>query len=980
MDEKNKPDEEKKRNSDKDKKNEEINEKYNKSSNIYIINSYNNETHTIQNEENDIYEHIIKYNIRDLPFPLNSYYFDDKNMKPNNNCNDIIINNIDMSEFVHKNDTSNVNVNKLSFSINTKKNDNINYNDSCYNYTTTGNNYISSLDTNNKNYCKQNCNILNISKDNINEKYHVNKNHYISLVKHENQENKNNNENTQNHYEFLYNMDNIKLTGTSVILTNDNSKYIYKLIPFFKNGEAQFYVKVIEAYNDIYKQKERKTPLQDVEIYDNKNNDDINKNNDDNNKNNDDINKNNDDNNKNNDDINKNNDDNNKNNDDINKNNDDNNKNNDDNNKNNDVNNKNNDDINKNNDDINKNNDDINKNNDDNNKNNDVNNKNNNNDCYKYYNWNYSNLCAYADMLFRMDNIYKLFLEIQKKCIEDNSWKDIFFSILNKRNNISIVHNKINNPSNIGLDVCNTYEHVMDLTFEENYYHTILCEPLKKLYISEKRYINIYNMLNENNYIYDLNISACKKCDEYSSCNDKTMDSVNSYQCRIYEKFILSLLVKYKLIPEYFGLVKVVKCTQNEKHKINVKEDINIKMYTNIQPINQITDNTNYQHEKEFIKLEKNSTTKNNLYEDIHSLNKNYNDKNKCISNNDQEIWKVYNETCQNNNDAYVHSSLKLEKVCHNIKAYNQQIIDLKLGYNTVLDNDLSFNKDLLNDSHSIDWNLKEYYVDKWSKMKKEIRKKYTTTNMSDQHIIDLCSKDLNLPTCFDKYNNKDIYTLLKSWRQNVTSFKSTQRYLGFRICTLIQHINYSDLLNDDQVKIEYSKYVQDNYLLEKNNIINTEINTLKKYSELNKIEIKDCYDHITNKLKINRHLGFTLREDQVIYLLSIFFKKIVHLILPQLLNLKIWLEQQSLYSFCSTSLLIIYDKNKPSLCDIKWIDFTYSLQYISNLKQYPLNNTKLNMDIIYGLNNLIKLCRTIFFTNILPPPVKNNSKSKKEE
>ncbi|SOV76792.1 kinase, putative [Plasmodium reichenowi] len=942
MDEKNNPDDEKKRNYDKDKKNEEINEKYNESLDVYILNSYNNETHIIEKEENDNkHENIIKYNNnrRNLPLEQNNYYID-KTIKPNNKCNDIIINNVDVSEFFYKNETSNVNLNELCFSTNTKKNDNINNNDCCYNYT-TGNNYSSSLDTNNKNYCKQNCNILNISKDNINEKYDINKNQYISLVKQEKQENKNNYVNTQNDCEFLYNMDNIKLTGTSVMLTNETSKYIYKLIPFFKNGEAQFYVRVNEAYNDIYKKGEIKTPLGDVEMDDNKN-----ENNDDNNLNNDDNNLNNDDNNLNNDDNNLNNDDNNKN------------KNNDDNNKN------------KNNDDNNKN-----KNNDDNN-----NNKNNHNNHNKYSNCNYSNLYEYTDILFRMDNIYNLFLETQKKCIEDNSGKDIFFSILNKKTNISIVHNKVNNPSNVDLDVCNTYEHVKELTFEENYYHTILCEPVKKLYISEKRHINIHNILNGNNYIYDIKTNDCKNCNEFSLCNDKTMTTVKRCQCRIYEKFILSLLVKYKLIPQCFDLVKVIKCTQNEKHKKNVKEDENFKMCTNIQPTNEITNNTNYQHEKEFIKFEKNSPTENYTYEDIHSLNRNYNHKNKCIVNNDQEIWKVHNDKCKNNHDVYIHSSLKLEKVCYNIKAYNQQIIDLKLGYNTIIDNDLSFNKDLLKDSHSVDSKLKEYYVDKWSKMKKEIRKKFTTTNVSDQHIIDLCSKDLNLPTCFDKYNNKDIYALLKSWRQNVTALKSTQRNLGFRICTLIQHINYSDLLNDDQVKIQYSNFVQDNYLLGKNNIGNTETNTLKKYSELNKIEIKDCYDHVTKKLKINRHLGLTLREDQVIYVLSIFFKKIVHLILPQLLNLKIWLEQQYLYSFCSTSLLIIYDKNKPSFCDIKWIDFTYSLQHEANLKHYPLNNTKLNMDIVSGLNNLIKLCRTIFFTNIIPPIVKNDTKRKKEE
>ncbi|ETW14999.1 hypothetical protein PFBG_01035 [Plasmodium falciparum 7G8] len=906
MDEKNNPEDEKKRNYDKDKKNEEINEKYNENLDINIINSYNNETHIIEKEENDNkHENIIKYyNIRNVPREQNNYYID-KTIKLNNKCNDIITNNVDVSEFFYKNETSNVNLNELCFSTNTKKNDNINNNDCCYNYT-TGNNNSSSVDTNNKNYCKQNCNILlNISKDNINEKYDMNKNQYISLVKQEKQENKNNYENTQNDFEFLYNMDNIKLTGTSVILTNENSKYIYKLIPFFKNGEAQFYVRVNEAYNDIYKKGEIKTLLGDVEMDENKN-----------------------------------------------KNNDDNNKNNDNNNKYNNHNNK---------------------------YNNHNNNHNNHNN--QYSNCNYSNLYEYTDILFRMDNIYNLFLETQKKCIEDNNGKDICFSILNKKSNIPIVHNKVNNPSNVDLNVCNTYEHVKELTFEKNYYHTILCEPEKKLYISEKKHINIiHNMLNANNYIYDIKTNDCKNCNEFSSCNNKTMTTFKSCPCRIYEKFILSLLLKYKLIPQCFDLVKVIKCTQNEKHKINVNEDVNIKKCTNIEPMNQITNNTNCQHEKEFMKLEKNSRTKNYTYEDIHSLNKNYNDKNKCISNKDQEIWKVYNDKCKNNHDVYIHSSLKLEKVCHNIKAYNQQIIDLKLGYNTIIDNDLSFNKDLLKDSHSVNSNLKEYYVDKWSKMKKEIRKKFTTTNMSDQHIIDLCSKDLNLPTCFHKYNNKDIYALLKSWRQHVTALKSTQRYLGFRICTLIQHINYSDLLNDDQVKIQYSKFVQDNCLFAKNNIGNTQTNTLKKYSELNKIEIKDCYDHVTKKLKINRHLGLTLREDQVIYLLSIFFKKIVHLILPQLLNLKIWLEQQCLYSFCSTSLLIIYDKNKPSLCDIKWIDFTYSLQQDSNLKHYPLNNTKLNMDIVSGLNNLIKLCRTIFFTNIIPPLVKNDTKRKKEE
>ncbi|CAD2094929.1 kinase, putative [Plasmodium vinckei brucechwatti] len=399
---------------------------------------------------------------------------------------------------------------------------------------------------------------------------------------------------------------------------------------------------------------------------------------------------------------------------------------------------------------------------------------------------------------------------------------------------------------------------------------------------------------------------------------------------------ILAFLIKEKLIPKCYDIVPVYQCREN---KMDDKQ-------TNEYFCNS--------HEME--------------------------QSDSRILSNTSEKWKIFmdNEIMKNENKIVdsgemgrMHLALKLKRICNKIKYDDQHLLDLKLGYNSIKDNDIYFNKELLRESESIDWDSRENYIKKWSKMKKDIRKIYK--NNIDQYIIQITAKDLNLPEQFYKYNSNEIYFLLKSWKQEMSSLKTTQRTLGFRICAFIYYIKYANLLTTEEIDDLYNKVLK-SY---SNSSNNTQNGKLKKYNE-KKIEINECYDKLNHVLKISREYGMRLHDELVLYFLEIFLKNVANIILPKLVKLKIWLENQSLYTFCSTSILIIYDKNNPSSCDMRWIDFTYSFENFNYFKNDNPINKKFNSDIIFGINNLIKICKNIIVNKNIPIPISSNDQKEK--
>ncbi|CAD2108427.1 hypothetical protein YYG_01293 [Plasmodium vinckei petteri] len=416
--------------------------------------------------------------------------------------------------------------------------------------------------------------------------------------------------------------------------------------------------------------------------------------------------------------------------------------------------------------------------------------------------------------------------------------------------------------------------------------------------------------------------------------NEKTQ-FVNDQNYSFYVN-MLAFLIKEKLIPKCYDIVPVYQCREN---KMDDKQT-------------------------------------NDYFCNSHEMEQS----DPPILSNTSEKWKIFmdNEVMKNENKIVnssemgrMHLALKLKRICSKIKYDDQHLLDLKLGYNSIKDNDIFFNKELLRESESIDWDSRENYIKKWSKMKKDIRKIYK--NNIDQYIIQITAKDLNLPEQFYKYNSNEIYFLLKSWKQEMSSLKTTQRTLGFRICAFIYYIKYANLLTTEEIDDLYNKVLK-SY----NNSSNiTQNGKLKKYNE-KKIEINECYDKLNHVLKISREYGMRLHDELVLYFLEIFLKNIANIILPKLVKLKIWLENQSLYTFCSTSILIIYDKNNPSSCDMRWIDFTYSFENFNYYKNDNPINQKFNSDIIFGINNLIKICKNIIVNKNIPIPISSNDQKEK--
>ncbi|KJP87141.1 hypothetical protein AK88_03188 [Plasmodium fragile] len=462
-----------------------------------------------------------------------------------------------------------------------------------------------------------------------------------------------------------------------------------------------------------------------------------------------------------------------------------------------------------------------------------------------------------------------------------------------------------------------------------------------------------------------------------------THDAKNRITGALGEHRVLAFLVKQKLIPKFYNIVPVYRCEAEETASYSAETH-------KIKNGSQSAD-SNAECVPEAGKTKSNAEELpvNGRRDDVAVR--------RHVRGKEAEKWKVgklndlvrvaEGTPSRDPSERPVHIALKLKKICHSIDPQNQNVLDLKLGYNTLKDNDIQFSERLKEVSDSVPWSEKEKYVKRWSKMKKDIRSEHLNT--SDEHIIHLSAKDINLPPAFFNYDNHELYCLLKSWKQEITARMTTQRRLGFRICALVCCMEQQDMLTDQGVREFYADCVakygpvaaggpgccqhsarcggQDNH--QQNNQARTPPS------------IEQCYERAHQRLQISRDIGLHLREEHVVYSLTFFFRNIISFVLPKLISLQVWLEQQHVYSFCSTSLLIIYDRRNPQTCDLKWIDFTYSFDNTVLPSRYEkMKHERQNVDILFGVKNLIKLCRTVFFESKVPPSPSCPSDSERKQ
>ncbi|SCQ16516.1 kinase, putative [Plasmodium ovale] len=643
--------------------------------------------------------------------------------------------------------------------------------------------------------------------------------------------------------EILYNMASMKLTGTSIMLTNEKSRYIYKVIPFFKNGEAKFYIKAFEAYSALYGRDciRACAPIptrcalghaheEVVDPHDN--------------------------------------------------------------------------------------------------------------NCDTEKSGKGTVIPGHRqNSVLLSGNITH---EATHDAVCDTTHVSIHDEINDNIRDIddvpSIEYNKVHGGPVMPLQNDHTFRPMGNGLLEGN--NTKACRGLVQMEANTKRLT--INMKESPSKVHMEDNTCKEKLQNWDFQNGKQnmhehdkdpVATKSEYpnktndKCASNEKYTLSFLVKHKLIPRCYSIVSVYRCRGNGQ-----------KVEGEVGEIPQSAP-------------------------DIESK------RDKKMTIRDDETWRV-GRCVEEEKSSAEHGSfmaLKLKKVCSKISPENQHILDLKLGYYSLRNNDKKFNKELLKESEMIDWYEKERCVKKWSEMKKKMRKE--NLDMSDKHITYITPEDLNLPYSFHKYNSKDIYCLLKSWKQEITSLKTTQRTLGFRICALIYYTKCVNMLKDEYINEFYQNHILNNEVVYLHEL--TQEERKKIYSKREKVTLKDCYDSEKKRLRIGRDIGLNLSEAQVLYFLVLFLKKIVHIVLPKLMNLKMWLEEQTVYSFCSTSLLIIYDKKNTSFCDVKWIDFTYSFENEHCVEEkMGKQKRKLNADILFGINNLIKLCKTVFSNVSIPPAV----------
>ncbi|KAK1444912.1 hypothetical protein BgAZ_108180 [Babesia gibsoni] len=190
--------------------------------------------------------------------------------------------------------------------------------------------------------------------------------------------------------------------------------------------------------------------------------------------------------------------------------------------------------------------------------------------------------------------------------------------------------------------------------------------------------------------------------------------------------------------------------------------------------------------------------------------------------------------------------------------------------------------------------------VKKWQELK-TAHKLESSGEGSTKRLYNITASDLDLGDDFKDMPPEHLNALLKSWRQKIVASQTTEEELGFRICSICTSSQKGPLeVSASQAKL------------------------------LNKEETLSILHEVFDGLPEVRRC---MRETIV--------------------GVKSWIELQDELSFSATSILVTYDQNNHSRCNIKWVDFTYVESPICSpfaVRPGPSNMVK-------GLDYLIDIC-----------------------
>lgn len=234
-------------------------------------------------------------------------------------------------------------------------------------------------------------------------------------------------------------------------------------------------------------------------------------------------------------------------------------------------------------------------------------------------------------------------------------------------------------------------------------------------------------------------------------------------------------------------------------------------------------------------------------------------------------------------------TAIKMENVLYNYES--PAIIDIKLGLHNAIDN--ANYGGLTNDKRIA-------CVKKWQELK-TAHKLESSGEGSTKRLYNITASDLDLGDDFKDMPPEHLNALLKSWRQKIVASQTTEEELGFRICSICTSSQKGPL----EVSASQAK-------------------------SLNKEETLSILHEVFDGLPEVRRC---MRETIV--------------------GVKSWIELQDELSFSATSILVTYDQNNHSRCNIKWVDFTYVESPICSpfaVRPGPSNMVK-------GLDYLIDIC-----------------------
>ncbi|KAF8821498.1 hypothetical protein IE077_001960 [Cardiosporidium cionae] len=202
-----------------------------------------------------------------------------------------------------------------------------------------------------------------------------------------------------------------------------------------------------------------------------------------------------------------------------------------------------------------------------------------------------------------------------------------------------------------------------------------------------------------------------------------------------------------------------------------------------------------------------------------------------------------------------------------------------------------------------------------WRICKKNMRKKLNFMD-SCAAVEKIGPADLGSSKEFASMQPPEFQRLLKSWRQEEVSGKTTQKILGFRICGF----NFTDEFGQKQ--------------------------------------------------RLATHQGMEISAEDAEMWIRRFFRGsrlVAQGIFSKVLLLRQWLANQRYFHFYATSIAIGYDEVFPPKFDARWLDFAHSIPRSSQRAFPPMSDLSnqaadVNKSILLGLDNLITIFKKIMW------------------